>query len=234
MSLGKLVELMKAQKITFSQDTVYTILSDISIGMHYLHLRGFIHRDLNMGNFLFSSDFVLKISDFGESRQFLGNDNKYDYKIDATADKGALLFRAPEAHTNTYDKRCDIWSVGIVLSKILEVNYPPNIPIFRSDKTTWFEESITETLIPNVTYDVLQFLAFTRATALDTTTAFPELRPWMEGCLKIVPSSRLSFCELIILLEEIKVTMNAKIVRAFPVEEVNAAPVKEDNNCVIS
>lgn len=198
---------MKSKQLKFNYNTIYTMLSDITLGMHYLNLRGFVHSDLSLQNFIISPEFSIKISDFRISSGEVLPANS--------------IFRDPEIFLDARNKRSDIWSVGMVLSKILEVNHTPTAPELGSDNTTWFEESNPEMadILRKYSSTLLVFLAEKRALALGTTKAIPELKPFMEGCLRIVAKSRLSFRELIILLEEIKVKLNASEVRAFPVQK---------------
>ena len=49
----------------------------------------------------------IKIIDFGSSQKF--NKEKMDQVI------GTAYYIAPEVLTGSYDEKCDIWSVGVVL-----------------------------------------------------------------------------------------------------------------------
>jgi serine/threonine protein kinase len=96
----------------FTLSGIVTVGLDIALGMNYLHLCGWAHRDMNLGNFLVSEDWHIKVSDFGFGK-FLG-----DIDSSLTADPGASAFRAPETTDSSYGLACDIWSFAVILSKL--------------------------------------------------------------------------------------------------------------------
>jgi serine/threonine-protein kinase len=55
--------------------------------MNFLHLSGVIHHDLSLGNLLLTSDWTLKVADFGCS------------KIATTASIESGIFGTPEYHS---------------------------------------------------------------------------------------------------------------------------------------
>jgi serine/threonine protein kinase len=59
MSLKDLCQKMDSP---FPLNILLSVLGDISNGMQYLHQNNVAHRDMNLGNFLVSSDFVVKVS----------------------------------------------------------------------------------------------------------------------------------------------------------------------------
>lgn len=38
--------------------------------------------------------------------------------------KGTLLYMAPEIFDGKYDEKCDIWSCGVILYKVLSGRFP--------------------------------------------------------------------------------------------------------------
>jgi len=106
--LGSLDSLRKEMTDPFSRDHIFTMLMDVAVGMNFLHIMGLIHQDMNLGNLLVFPPFSIKISDFGSSRMVYSLKSK-------TPDRGAEKFRAPEAHGQSYNQQCDIWSLGMLV-----------------------------------------------------------------------------------------------------------------------
>ena len=87
------------------------------------------HRDLKPENFLLadnSQDAEIKLIDFGLSKRF-GIKNVESQKtnqINLKTVVGTPYYVAPEVLRQSYDKSCDIWSLGIILYIFL-CGYPP-------------------------------------------------------------------------------------------------------------
>jgi tyrosine-protein kinase ZAP-70 len=64
---------------TFRMSYILNYLYQVSDGMHYLHEKNIIHRDLALRNILIMSTNICKISDFGLSRD-LGETSYYQVK----------------------------------------------------------------------------------------------------------------------------------------------------------
>lgn len=81
-------------------------------GLHYLHHKGILHRDLKASNILVSSNGVLKIADFGLARPY----SKRKKDIDYTNRIITLWYRPPEVllGATAYGPAVDIWSAGCV------------------------------------------------------------------------------------------------------------------------
>uniref|UniRef100_A0AAY3ZSZ2 Protein kinase domain-containing protein n=1 Tax=Denticeps clupeoides TaxID=299321 RepID=A0AAY3ZSZ2_9TELE len=79
-------------------------------GLHYMHVRGYMHRDFKLENILLTDAGKVKICDFG-------------------------LTRAPEVsmaeERGSYDERCDIWSLGI---SVLDLAESMSLLTYESDK----------------------------------------------------------------------------------------------------
>ena len=91
------------------------LFGQLLTGIAYIHREGFIHRDLKPANIfvkkITQEDLLAKIGDFGLA--CFVND-------EMTSNTGAPLYRAPEQKENNYDKKVDIYTLGIVLFEVLK------------------------------------------------------------------------------------------------------------------
>ncbi|CAG9331053.1 unnamed protein product [Blepharisma stoltei] len=86
-------------------------MREIIFGIKHCHSVGVVHGDLRPENILFeneSADAKLKIVGFKHS-QFIKPNGKL------TKFTGTSYFAAPEMISGSYDNKCDIWSLGIIL-----------------------------------------------------------------------------------------------------------------------
>lgn len=87
----------------------------------YLHSHGIIHRDLKPENIIFENlgkdQLNLKLIDFGTSRKILENEK-------LSTRMGTPYYIAPEVLQKNYDRKCDVWSLGVIMY-ILFCGYPP-------------------------------------------------------------------------------------------------------------
>ena len=105
--------------------TQLKILQDISLGLNYLHTYSpkIIHRDLTAKNVLLDSAGLAKIADFGNSRMV-----SKEQLTTMTSGVGTLVYLAPEAHSNYYDEKIDIFSYGHLMIFLLIGKFPDNLP----------------------------------------------------------------------------------------------------------
>ena len=69
--------------------------------------------DIHPGNILFSEDGTVKVCDFGNSREFI--------QSRLSSPIGNAYYVAPEIVQNQKQgKKCDIWSLGVVLYEMME------------------------------------------------------------------------------------------------------------------
>lgn len=103
-------------------------------GLSYIHNQGFTHRDLKPENLMLSSDFTLKIADFG----FAGPVDGRDGSGVCNTSLGTLNYMAPEIHLGQdYEgKSIDIFAAAIILFIMCSEHPPftaaqPNDPYYR-------------------------------------------------------------------------------------------------------
>jgi len=102
-----------------SREMVMKILRQIAAGMFHLTEEGIIHRDLAARNCLLSSNFDVKVSDFGMSR--FTKEEVHSSK----AETGPLKWMAPESlRSNLYSQKSDVWSFGVVIYEVITRKEP--------------------------------------------------------------------------------------------------------------
>ncbi|XP_073425527.1 serine/threonine-protein kinase Nek11 isoform X2 [Dendrobates tinctorius] len=95
-----------------SEDQVTEWFLQLLLGVHYMHERRILHRDLKAKN-IFLKNNLLKIGDFGVSRLLMGSCDL------ATTFTGTPYYMSPEALKHQgYDSKSDIWSMGCILHEM--------------------------------------------------------------------------------------------------------------------
>merc|ERR1712156_1044751 len=125
-------------RVRFTEKEASYVIKDLASALQFLHKKGIAHRDLKPENVLCECEDQLcpvKICDFD-----LGSGIKFNSQFSSPISTPALLtpvgsaeFMAPEVveafmddteRDLAYDKRCDLWSLGIIMY-ILLCGYPP-------------------------------------------------------------------------------------------------------------
>lgn len=92
------------------------IAKQMFLAIGYLHSHSIVHRDLKPDNFMFVGpglgEGALKLIDFGFSKHFKEGKMMRSHK-------GTLSFMAPEVLERQYTFKCDTWSLGVVVFRML-------------------------------------------------------------------------------------------------------------------
>jgi CTD kinase subunit alpha len=102
---------------TFEPAHIKNLLLQMLEGMHYLHHRGILHRDIKGSNILLSTNGQLKLADFGLARHYHKRRDNLDYSNRVIT----LWYRPPELllGTTTYGPAVDIWSIGCIMLELI-------------------------------------------------------------------------------------------------------------------
>ncbi len=129
----------------YFDDRDFTVKDVIALGKDILsaliacHQKNVIHRDIKDDNIFVSSDGVYKLGDFGVSKSLKD-------KSRAESIKGTPNFIAPEVYLGKekYDHTVDVYSLGIVLYKLLNKSRNPFMPTFPAPYSTEDEDAAFE------------------------------------------------------------------------------------------
>ncbi|XP_073730080.1 muscle, skeletal receptor tyrosine-protein kinase isoform X2 [Misgurnus anguillicaudatus] len=99
-----------------------SISKQVAAGMAYLSERKFVHRDLATRNCLVGENLVVKIADFGLSRNIYAA----DYYKASENDAIPIRWMPPESiFYNRYTSESDVWAYGVVLWEIFSYGMQP-------------------------------------------------------------------------------------------------------------
>ena len=96
---------------------------DICSGLEQCEKLGIVHRDLKPENLLVDEDGSLKLADFGLARTMEASRGSFSIK-------GTFSYMAPEIYLGRkYDHQVDIYSLGLILYRLLNRNREPFLPL---------------------------------------------------------------------------------------------------------
>ncbi|XP_053387750.1 tyrosine-protein kinase Fer-like isoform X4 [Mercenaria mercenaria] len=120
VSGGALLSFLRKEGKKQSRLKAAQMCVDAACGMAYLSDKGCIHRDLAARNCLVGDSNVVKISDFGMSRE------EEEYTVSDGMKQIPIKWTAPEAlNFGKYTTACDVWSFGILMWEIFSNGQTP-------------------------------------------------------------------------------------------------------------
>lgn len=116
-------------------------MRQIVSGILYIHTLNIAHRDLKCENILITSNYNVKITDFGFAR----NVRQRDKDILSETYCGSLSYAAPEVLKGVpyLPKHADMWSIGIILYTMLNKALPFN----ETSVKRLYEKQVTKRII---------------------------------------------------------------------------------------
>ncbi len=190
----KRLENREIQGVPFKLLEAIDIMLQVAEGMHYLHQKKVVHRDLKSMNILVKCDehdghVYAKVADFGFSKT---KESSCTYS-NLTMDEGTIRWMAPELFGNfdqssnpslskRYPFKVDIYSFGMVCYEILT----GNIPFHKHRSMPELQKKIKDGLQPNLPEQCPQ-----------------QLSKLIQACYHSDPATRPSFFEICVELRHI-------------------------------
>ncbi|XP_021919830.1 tyrosine-protein kinase Fer isoform X3 [Zootermopsis nevadensis] len=110
---GSLLTFLRNHAGSLTQKQLLGMCRDAAAGMRYLESKNCIHRDLAARNCLVGYENIVKISDFGMSRE------EEEYIVSDGMKQIPIKWTAPEAlNFGKYTSLCDVWSYGVLAWEI--------------------------------------------------------------------------------------------------------------------
>lgn len=175
---GSLFDHLHTKHTKIDENTMFTIIEDIALGMTYLHGRKVLHCDLKSSNILIDSTWNVKLCDFGLSRVKYKSDKKrfLNQRV------GTPHWMAPEIlRGEKYDEAADVYSFGMILWELVTGEIP-------------YHRSQIRDIIASVGYEGKQVPVPAKGP--------PLILSIMKNCLTLNPYERLSFKEILNQLQQ--------------------------------
>ena len=181
-SLYTLLKKVKLGTITLDWDQIKKIARGIIAGLHYLHEKNIVHRDLKSLNILMEQrdgEFKPLITDFGLS--VVKNETQTQTLATAGPSVGTRLWMAPELFVGKKpSRRSDIWAYGMILRELVTKEVP-FANVAQRMQQTLAERGHFEALPSETPSDIVKLIKWCCALK-------PAMRPVTEDVMKALMS----------------------------------------------
>ncbi|MBQ6583148.1 MAG: serine/threonine-protein kinase [Mogibacterium sp.] len=143
--LTPLNDYIRENKISLAD--IIRIGTDICRALEFCEKKNILHRDIKPENIFYSEQGSFKLGDFGIARQL-------DATSASTARRGTIAYMAPEVFKGErYNSTADLYSLGLVLYRLLNYNRLPFLPdypkpITYADKERSYRERMEGKTMP--------------------------------------------------------------------------------------
>ena len=103
----------------------------LASAVEYIHSQDIVHRDLKPDNVFIDNDSNLKIGEVGLAKMMHEADEQSFSRYLKTLPDNTAAYMAPEVFENRYEKRSDVFSLGLLMFVICEMPKPDLIPWAR-------------------------------------------------------------------------------------------------------
>ena len=221
---GELFERIVKRKRLNEKDAA-EILFKLTHAISHCHSRNIVHRDLKAENVLFETKSEnkndVKIIDFGLARK-KGSHNMHSIV-------GTPCYVAPEVLDGTYDKKCDMWALGVLTYVMLYGKYPFDDENKRVlfDKIKNQEPKYNTSLISSEALNVIQSLLTKDPTKRPDANNLLD-HPWFAKTIKDEFKDNIKDLKLIPTLKSFK-PPNAflKKILTFIVKDVQGTDIED-------
>ena len=108
----------KKQNYFFSEDFIWKLFIQISIGLYHIHSKKILHRDIKTLNIFLTKELNGKIGDLGVAKTLEGTDHAMTFI-------GTPYYVSPEMCQNKpYNEKSDIWALGCILYELITFCHP--------------------------------------------------------------------------------------------------------------
>lgn len=180
------------------------LFAQLVSGVHYLHSKGIVHRDLKLENLLLDNKRNIVITDFGFANSFTKGRRGEHYLMQTSC--GSPCYAAPELvlSDKPYDGRTvDVWSSGVILYAMLSGYLPwdddPNNP--ESEDVSRLYRYITNTPLKFESYVSPQARDLLRQILVPNPSRRLPLsnvrrHPWLSGQVAFLSMTPREFDEM--------------------------------------
>ena len=102
-------------------------LHQLAEGLHYIHSRGIVHRDIKPQNILISGGEILKIADVGLAKPLYDIQSQFGIidQVYMNSWVGTRNYMAPEVWGQHYNEKSDVFSLGLVFLTMVQFSWLP-------------------------------------------------------------------------------------------------------------